>query len=561
MTTSGTRATEIGTSFINLFAGFVAGVVESDEHGVVTATNRAFCDMVGLPESSVVGAAPPYPWWPEDQIAWFRAQLGHHLESAVARGKFEGEFQAGDGSRLHVVGGVSPLLRSDGSTHGVLFTVRDARALRSAIAAMVGEREPSALEGLDVEETMRRLFESDLVGITSGVEGRIQNANNAFLNMVGYTRADLEGGGIDEAALTPPEWLDEEARAGEALLRTGTAGPVEKQYWRRDGTRVWVRVATAAMRWEPLEWVAFVEDITAGRAAEDALRQSEERFRNLTTNLPDIVFRYRFSPPQFEFVSDASADVLGYSPAEFYADPGLPVTLTDPADRSAAEAFWRQAAVSGEPLVCRKRHRNGGLVWTETRATAILGETGVVGLDGVERDITRYKELEAELAHRALHDPLTGVANRTLLMEQVEAALKRLDRHRHLVAVAVFDMDLFKEVNDVHGHAVGDELLRQVTARVSRLIRAGDTLGRLGGDEFVVLLDEIGSPAEAEEIVARIEAELDIPFDIDGVVVAAGASIGVALAASADVDPRRLLTEADSAMYHAKGRRRQRVRR
>jgi diguanylate cyclase (GGDEF)-like protein len=154
----------------------------------------------------------------------------------------------------------------------------------------------------------------------------------------------------------------------------------------------------------------------------------------------------------------------------------------------------------------------------------------------------------------SLHDALTGLPNRLLLLERLEHALLRSGRSGHPVAILFVDLDRFKTVNDNHGHLVGDDLLVAVAKRMSSLIRPGDTLARLSGDEFVILCEAISERLQIHLIASRIVEALATPFALDGVVVELSASVGIAFSALEDPDPEQLLREADIAMYQAKRR-------
>lgn len=183
----------------------------------------------------------------------------------------------------------------------------------------------------------------------------------------------------------------------------------------------------------------------------------------------------------------------------------------------------------------------------------------------VERMARRFEatraELEAELAARrsrledqALHDPLTGLANRALLIDRLDHAIRGMDRRKGAPAVLFVDLDDFKSVNDSVGHAAGDRALLAVADRLRAAVRPGDTLARLGGDEFVVLCEGLGDPAgEARTVAGAVLDALQAPFSLEGRDVRVGASIGVAAAAPGD-HAEALLEHADLAMYHAKRR-------
>lgn len=152
----------------------------------------------------------------------------------------------------------------------------------------------------------------------------------------------------------------------------------------------------------------------------------------------------------------------------------------------------------------------------------------------------------------ASHDPLTGLANRSLFSEKLEDALARARRDGSTVAVLCLDLDHFKEVNDTLGHAAGDQLLRQVAERLLSNMRATDSLARLGGDEFAIVQTQAHQPCDAESLASRLSALIAEPFQLDGHQVVIGGSLGIALTAAGVADGARLMQEADLAMYQAK---------
>jgi len=152
----------------------------------------------------------------------------------------------------------------------------------------------------------------------------------------------------------------------------------------------------------------------------------------------------------------------------------------------------------------------------------------------------------------AVHDALTGLPNRVLLLERLEHALSRSCRSEHLVAILFVDLDNFKKVNDVHGHQVGDDLLVAVSRRIGGVVRPGDTLARLSGDEFIVLCEDLSEADQAELVAKRIVNALAIPFLLARVEVHLTASVGIAFAGHGQHDPQQLLQQADIAMYQVK---------
>ncbi|HZN13798.1 MAG TPA: EAL domain-containing protein [Acidimicrobiales bacterium] len=278
---------------------------------------------------------------------------------------------------------------------------------------------------------------------------------------------------------------------------------------------------------------------------------SEQKFRLLAENARDLIFRLRLVPElRYEYVSPAAERITGHSPEDFYADPLLGLTLVDPAAVAVFEAE-DLAQIGHRPREIAIRHDDGTLVWAETTVTPVFEGDRVVAIEGIARDVTERKEAETRLAYQALHDPLTSLPNRILLIDRVNQALARANRGISRVAVFYVDLDHFKRVNDAFGHAAGDELLIRIAGRLVAGLRPTDTVARLGGDEFVIVT-EWTDEAEIDALIIRIASLVeDRPGGrLDGVVVAA--SIGLAVGEAGD-SAEKLLAAADAAMYRAKG--------
>jgi diguanylate cyclase (GGDEF)-like protein len=208
------------------------------------------------------------------------------------------------------------------------------------------------------------------------------------------------------------------------------------------------------------------------------------------------------------------------------------------------------SALNGEQMPdrfdFRYRHANGSTVVGETHTAVVRG-----GLQGVSRDVTELRRLQDEMATLALRDPLTGLANRRLFNELLEADLARTQRNNSPLAIAFLDLDGFKTVNDVHGHDAGDIVLRETARRLLNIVRGADTVARLGGDEFVIVYAP--NDANSHNLIARIDRALAEPISIAAnTTVMCRASIGVARTGAVGYDSATLLAAADEAMYETK---------
>ena len=250
--------------------------------------------------------------------------------------------------------------------------------------------------------------------------------------------------------------------------------------------------------------------------------------------------------------------LCGYSASEVIGR-NIRTLAPDDAGDELAEVVSRVAA-SGtvqrlDALLCCK---DGGLVDVSLTMSPVYGHGGeVTGFSVIGRDITAGKLAQQDLKHRALHDALTGLPNRDLLLDRLHQALFRARRHGDRVALLFLDLDDFKLVNDGLGHLAGDELLVQVARRLSRTVRADDTVARFGGDEFV-LVCEVGTAEAATQMGNRLLKAFEAPFPLGRQDVTVTASIGLVLAGR-DPTAEGLLQDADTAMYRAKTKGRSRI--
>ncbi len=399
--------------------------------------------------------------------------------------------------------------------------------------------------------------------VSADADDRIIYWNAAAERLLGWREDEALGREI--ALIVPPAAREADAR-DRAPTGVGVEAPlvgrtVEIEALRRDGTTVPVELSLSRWRVDGAEHhTRIMRDISARRAAEQALRASELRFRQVVEHSPECIVLH--ADGRALYANPAVASLLGVDAPGALVGRALdevlhPDSREEMRLRVAARAQDDVAEAANarvELVEYRLQCQDGRVLDVETVTVPAVYE-GRPALQTHVRDVTMQKELERQLRIQAFHDSLTGLANRVLFRDRVAHALARSTRHGHAPVVLFLDLDNFKGVNDALGHGVGDALLMEVAGRIEGTLRASDTCARLGGDEFAVLLDETpptGTPeAHAAHVAQRIIESLRAPVHCDGMELLVDTSIGIAAAAPEDsVDD--VLRNADLAMYRAK---------
>jgi diguanylate cyclase (GGDEF)-like protein/PAS domain S-box-containing protein len=298
--------------------------------------------------------------------------------------------------------------------------------------------------------------------------------------------------------------------------------------------------------------LGIATDITARKQAEDALRQSEERFRRMIENASDVI-TVLDADGIIRYGSPAVERVLGYCVEEIVGrkicDFIHPEDLEEA--RSALKSGFSEPS---KPVTINMRllHKEGVWLYVESIGTNQVNTPGIEGLVLNSRDVTERRMAEQELDYLAYHDALTELPNRVLFIEQLSWAIDSAERNGHMSAVLFLDLDRFKVINDTLGHSLGDRLLKAVASRVSGAMREQDLVSRWGGDEFTMLLPVITDIQEAIRTAQRIIATLSAPFAVQDSEYYITGSVGISIYPSCGEDTETLVKNADTAMYRAK---------
>jgi diguanylate cyclase (GGDEF)-like protein/PAS domain S-box-containing protein len=434
------------------------------------------------------------------------------------------------------------------------------RVARLAVVTDVTEMRNRERLLVESEKRLRDLVDATAAVVyVKALDGRYLLVNRRYQELSGYDADDFIG--KTDADLWPAP-MAANIRANDLRVLDALV-PLEFEEGGPDGdsptTFLAYKFPLFDADGEPYAIAGISTDITYRKIAEARLRSSEERFRLLAENAQDFIFRYRLKPmPAFEYVSPACVAVTGYTPDELYANPSL---IFDLIEALHVEMMLDESRSSGlrqswEVEVFRK---DGSVIWVEQRLSLLTDESGeIIAVEGIARDVTARRQAEHQLSHQALHDSLTGLPNRRLLIDRIEQALARAERQGSHVAVLLLDLDRFKLVNDSWGHSAGDKVLTEVADRLLGAVRAADTVARFGGDEFVVVREGVGGAWEAARFGERLAQAVDGRLEIEGEEVFIRTSLGIAIAEGND-SAEALLRDADAAMYIAKDRGRGRV--
>jgi diguanylate cyclase (GGDEF)-like protein/PAS domain S-box-containing protein len=291
------------------------------------------------------------------------------------------------------------------------------------------------------------------------------------------------------------------------------------------------------------------------RDRERALRAEGERFRQLVETTSDWLWEVDENAV-YTYASPRVRDLLGYEPHEVLGK--TPFDLMPAEEAARVGALFGPIAARREPfagLENTNRHKLGHLVVLETSGVPVFDANGTFrGYRGVDRDITERKRIAERLAQLAHHDSLTGLPNRALFLDRLQAAIEHVQHRGRHIAVLLFDLDRFKLINDTLGHAAGDRLLQSVAQRLTGALREDDTVARLGGDEFVILLVDVARRDDVAQVAQKLLDTLAAPHSIDGRELFVTTSIGVSVFPGDGADSASLMKHADIAMYRAKAK-------
>jgi diguanylate cyclase (GGDEF)-like protein/PAS domain S-box-containing protein len=257
----------------------------------------------------------------------------------------------------------------------------------------------------------------------------------------------------------------------------------------------------------------------------------------------------------FTFVNEATCRNLGYTMEELIGQNFSIIASGQDEVKTIFKAYNKvyKTGESHTGFAFKVKRKDGSIGYAETSISLIKNEQGKpIGFRSVGRDVTERKQFEQKLEEMATHDALTGLPNRTLLQDRFGIAVANAQRNKKKVAIMSLDLDLFKNVNDMLGHDMGDKLLIAAAGRLTGALRKSDTVVRMGGDEFVLLLWEVDHKDDAVIVAEKISEDFRQPFVINGHSLNVTISIGIATYPEDAEDLETLTKKSDAAMYYSK---------
>jgi diguanylate cyclase (GGDEF)-like protein/PAS domain S-box-containing protein len=440
---------------------------------------------------------------------------------------------------------VDPVLDSSGNILDVVYIVKDITDRKRAENGM-----------RQSEEKFRELYDHAPVGYCEyDIEGRITNVSLTDLEMLGYTREEMVGQYIWEfnvGAETVRQQVLEKLK--------GFRPPdqdLERIYRRKDGTTFPVLIKDRHILNEQGKITGIrctIQDITDRKRAEERLRESEERFRQLAENIREVFYVYEEGI--LRYVSPAYAEIWGRPPQSLFQDPESHLETVHPEDRDYVKQSIEKRSQQEVEVVYRIVHPDQSVRWIKNRSFPISDDSGRTHrIVGIAADITDLKLGEEKLRYLSLHDPLTGLYNRIYFEEE----MSRIEKARYeTVGILVCDVDGLKLVNDTLGHDQGDRLLIAAARVIRESFREGDLVARIGGDEFAIVLPNTTEPA-VENACQRIQETVDT-YNAATPELPLSISVGFAVRNGSHKNLKDVFKEADNHMYRKKLYRTQSVR-
>ena len=375
-------------------------------------------------------------------------------------------------------------------------------------------------------------------------KGNILDINPRFTELFGYALAEVKGRNVNDGMIHPPDKIEEGKNLDKIALSKGYFN-YETIRKKKDGTLFPVSMSGSniIINGQVKGMLGTYINITKHKQDEKTLRQSEEKLKSILNTMSDYCYIVS-KDYKIEFMNKAMIEGFGNQIGKICYKVFFNRKSPCPWDKF-------KEIQKGETVKWEHFYSRWGITF-EVIETPFKNKDGTISKLAMARDISEHKQAEERLTYLATHDILTGFPNRTLFDDRLTLAIAQAKRNKKKLAVMLFDLDRFKEVNDVMGHRVGDQLLKVVSKRIEDLLRKSDTIARIGGDEFLLLLPEISQIEDATKIARKIINSFKNLFVLDHQKIHITTSIGIVIYPEDGEDSETLIKNADIAMYQVK---------
>jgi diguanylate cyclase (GGDEF)-like protein/PAS domain S-box-containing protein len=527
--------------------GFLTAIVEfapiaiyaTDLDGIITYWNPASERTFGFTRAQALGH--PAPFIPEARRDEARV-LRERVIAGETLSQVDIPRQRADGSAIDISISAAPLRDDEGRVNGLLAMCVDTTGAKRTERAL---KDQLHFTRSLIDAIPNPVYFKD-------VEGRYQVYNRAWDEIFGAGRNWIGRTGVD---MFPGELGRVHSDRDRPLFEGASSTRYEVQVSMPSGaTRelLYNKVSFVDQQGVVGGLIGTITDVTHYKETERALEASEARFRVLAESGIDLISVVA-GDGKLSYQSGALRSLLGFDPAGTLGKDVFSMIHRDDVEHSRA-AFRRilETRQTREAIEMRFRHYDGTWRTFESLGTNCLDNPHIRGVVFNSRDVTDRKAIQQRIQHLAYHDNLTGLPNRGLLQDRLGHSIARAERGGRKVAVLFIDLDNFKNINDTLGHDVGDELLRQVSARLKECVRIEDTIARQGGDEFIVLIESLDDSRGASVVAQKILNVLRAPFPLAGTEQHVSGSVGIALYPDDGRDAQTLMKSADTAMFHGK---------
>lgn len=513
-----------------------------DLDGKLTFVNKMLQQSLQTPLENIIGKTA-YDFYPKELAEKYRRDDEWIIQNGISQTIVEDNISPITGQRSIVEVTKIPIFGAGGNIVGIQGLFID-----------ITERKQAEERMTEGEERFRQLAAAAFEGIAVTENGFVVDGNAQLLQMLGYDYSEIIGKPVSD-------FIAPESRAVvSAKIGANSEQAYDHYMLRKDGTIFPVESRAKMMTWKgkPMRVTALME-ISERIRTEEALKESESRFRGMFEQAALGVAQIETASGKFVRINQAYCDIVGYSRAELESMDFLVITHAEDLqmDLDHMESL-KSGAISQFTMEKRYLTKSGDEVWVSLTVSPMWapGEAPNYHL-AIVQDITLNKMAASSIARMAYFDHLTNLPNRRNFLDRLKQALASSERNHRRGALLFIDLDNFKKLNDTLGHEMGDLLLQQVGERLSGRVRATDMVARLGGDEFVVLLadladEDFAAAAQAQVAGEKILTILNQLYELGNYKYHTTPSIGAVLFSGHEQSPTELLRQADIAMYQAK---------